>query len=188
MSKLLIILTLFFSLPAFSQKNPLLEACNNISEPSKRLECLEELFRRHTQPQSSNAKIRLKEKIIGFQSAIDSQISLQQFRSLRSELAQEIGIYRASQNPDPAVLEPISEALKAYTDAEVFWTTNIQRGTSDGYILLRDMTSFGMAGFIEKYNIPLVDLNWNKWVTRANGLNAILLYAKGRANVAIVSL
>ncbi len=188
MRKAISILAFLSSSFAAAEPTALLEACNNIPNSAKRLECFEELFKSRPQAQSSNSASKLREAIIGLDSAIASQLSLSQFKALRLELAKQLGIYKASTNANSHVVDLASEALNAYTDAETFWSANIREGGSRGLLSPEDMASLGMGSFIEKYKIPLTDLNWNKWVSRANGLNAILLYAKSKADLAASEL
>ncbi len=188
MPKVLLIAALLSTSLAFAQPTALLEACNNIPDSSKRLECFGELFRHQTQSASTSPASKLKETIVSFDSAIASQLSLSQYRALRLELAKGLGVYKASPNAELKVVELVSEALNSYTDAETFWSININEGGSQGLLSPEDMTSYGMGGFIEKYNIPLVDLNWNKWVSRRNGLSSIWSHAKSKSNLALPSL
>ena len=186
--KAIFILTLLSSSLAVAEPTALLEACNNIPTSAKRLECFEELFKSRPQAQSSSSASNLREAIIGLNGAIASQISLSQYKALRLELAKQLSIYRASTNANSHVVQLTSESLNAYTDAENFWSTNIREGGSRGLLSPEDMASLGMGGFIEKYKIPLTDLNWNKWVSRSNGLTSIWLYAKNKADLAVSDL
>ena len=186
--KAIFILTLLSSSLAVAEPTALLEACNNIPTSANRLECFEELFKSRPQAQSSSSASNLREAIIGLNGAIASQISLSQYKALRLELAKQLSIYKASTNANSHVVQLASESLNAYTDAETFWSANIREGGSRGLLSPEDMASLGMGGFIEKYKIPLTDLNWNKWVSRSNGLTSIWLYAKNKADLAVSDL
>jgi hypothetical protein len=99
-------------------------------------------------------------------------------------MAKTLGSYKASQNADPNITEFVTEALRSYTDAEKFLGLIIKEGGSQGLVSPEDMAAYGMGGFIKKYQIHLVDLNWNKWISRTNGLNSILSYAKNKTKLA----
>lgn len=172
---------------AKAQPSPLLEACNGIQNSSKRLECFKEIFRTQA-PAITSPSAKLKDVVVSMDSALASSLSLSQFKALRLELAKELGLYKASPNASHKVVELMTEALTAYTDAEKFWTINLREGGSRGLLSPTDMVDLGMGSYVEKYQIPLVELNWNKWVSRANGLSAIWSFAKSKTDQAIQNM
>ncbi|MDP2829544.1 MAG: hypothetical protein Q8O37_13160 [Sulfuricellaceae bacterium] len=169
------------------QSSPLLEACNNINDATKRLECLKEACQKYSSPRPNN-QYKLREAIVAIDSNIQASTSLAQFRNLRQEFVRELGMFKAGPDANKEIVELLSEALQAYTDAEKFWTVNIREGGSNGLLSPSDMDSYGMGGFVIKYGIPLTNLNWNKWIHRKEGLISIWRYAKERTDKALMSL
>lgn len=181
-----ILLAAIFSV-AKAQPSPLLEACNGIQESSKRLECFKEIFRNQA-PRTTSPSAKLKDVVVSLDGALASSLSLSQFKTLRLELAKELGLYKVSPNASLKVVELMNEALAAYTDAEKFWAISLREGGSRGLLSPVDMVDLGLGSYVEKYQIPLVELNWNKWVSRANGLSAIWSFAKSKTDQAIENL
>lgn len=184
MRKTIFILAFLSNTLAAAEPIALLEACNNIPNSAKRLECFKELFKSRPQGESSNSASKLREAIIGLDSAITSQISLSQFRTLRLELAKQLGIYRASTTANSDVVDLAAEALGGYTDAERFWSAAVGGGGSGKILLAPEMASLGMGKFVEKYKIPQDGI----FISRADGLNAIFSHAKRKGDLALSDL
>lgn len=169
---------------AHAQQSVLMDACNALKDPGMRLDC----FREATQCQSGIPEqkplSKLKEIVIGMQSAIEGGLTLGQYEALLLEFSRELGLYKSKQPPDE-VVALLDQAAEAYRDADTFWRSSISRGGS-GLLLQEDMADLSMGTFIAKYSIPLTKKNWNLWVSREDGVSAMWAYAKNLTDKAFV--
>jgi hypothetical protein len=143
-----------------AQSTVLLEACNAIQDSIKRLECLKEISKT-PQAQSSKSDTSIKrmiEAIGSINSAIDSQVSFNQFQQLRFELAKEVGVYRSSSAQNAKAAALLSEAVAVYTDAETLWGAGIRyrRTVFD----MREIDSIGIGDVVSRHNIPMVRIGY----------------------------
>jgi hypothetical protein len=115
------------------------------------------------------------------QSALEAGLSLSQFRALRLQFVQQVGVYKAEASNNDEVIKLLEQAAKAYTDAEQFWIVNLRYGSGErGMFDPDDMKDFGMGAFVEKYRIPIIPINRSMSITRRESLSAIWVYAKER--------
>jgi hypothetical protein len=164
----------------YAQTSVLLEACNNLQDSAKRLQCLKEATQAPAVKAPQPAE-RMRAAMLTLQNAVNSGVSLSQYRALRLEFVREVGAFKASAPEDVEAIGWLDESLTAYTDAERFWAANLQYGGSTHLLDPDDMAQLGMGEFVKKYSLPFTDLYWNKWLG-LDGLPAIWRFAKEMAD------
>lgn len=107
----------------------LLEACNAVQDPAKRLECLKQASGRFfpAAAASTNASDdALRRTFIGLQGSLDSGISLINYQTAVNDIAREMAIYERDAPASASIgLSKLKDALDTYTDAGRFWSEAI---------------------------------------------------------------
>jgi hypothetical protein len=144
-------LTCGLAIGCHAQSSVILEACNSIQDPPRRLECFREATKTAS-PATKTPETRLKESLIGIQGAVDSPISYRQYAEMVSDLGRELAIYNSSQ-PGGEQTQKFEAAVQAYKDASVFWAALIRNGTRTA-LFDSDLPIFGLVAIVDRYSIP----------------------------------
>lgn len=174
----------------------LLEGCNTLQDPARRLECLKEASRVGVAP-SQQGHTRLQDTITAMHGALDSGVSYQQYQELVLGFSKELGLFKAK-NPAPEVLVLLDEAHQAYRDAGEFWLASIRYAVRQrnplisGYVIPEgDLMLSGLAHLPSKYSMPLTRADvfgLSYGISRSAGLSAIWSRAKESVTMAFAVL
>ena len=113
---------------AYSQSSVLLEACNSIQVPEKRLLCLKELMKASggaTAPEDTSVSA-LKDAFASIEGAVSSGLNYSRYQDIALESAKSLSVFK-SKNKTASVqaLASLDLAVKAYQDGVVVWQANI---------------------------------------------------------------
>lgn len=134
----------------------LLEACNNIADSAKRLECFKAIPQA-TQTQAS-ALSEVKRAFNDLQSILNAGTSYNSYSSQLESVVKALGNFKSStEGEDGRVVALLQEAVEAYKDAQFFWQQDInwyaRSGNATAYPGGLPMEYTGTAYLALKYNL-----------------------------------
>jgi len=183
----ILFLLLSFSFSAFGQSAILLEACNNIQDSGKRLECLRELTKNSKNDSSQVDYRKLKQSFISLQAVVASGVNLENYNRAILEPSKELAIFK-SENPNAnaEAIEYLENVVVAYNDAATIWRSSIFDTEEVGFFLGKQLPyeKRGLTPIINKYNIPTQSATFARYVTRDTALPVIWAWARQYANSA----
>lgn len=136
----------------------LLEACNAVPEPAKRLECLKQATARST-PAIAASDESIRRSLIGLQGSLNTGISLVNYRAAVNDIARELAVFERDASPQAASgIAKLKEALDTYADAGRFWDAAIsfyaRSNNSISYFGGLPMQQVGLEWMVAKHGLP----------------------------------
>ena len=171
----------------------LLEACNNIKESAKRLECLKAIPKTAATPEAS-AKDEVRRTFTDLNSILNAGTSYNSYSSQLESVAKALGRYQASAQSevDRKSAALLAEALEAHKDAQLFWQRDIS-----WYARASNKTAYpgglpieytGTGYLVPKYNLATYKSDFwgfSQGLPRAQTLRSIWQYADSKASVVL---
>lgn len=153
---------IYFS--AYAQSTSvLIEACNSIQEPAKRLECLKAAIDASVGKKSNSAAAidPLKRAFSDMQASLEVGISYNNYQVAVLDLAKSLAAYKIDAGEEGSVNLPLFDAaLEAYRDAGIFWERSIsfyaRRGNDLAYGGGLPVSLSGLDWIVGKYGLPTV--------------------------------
>lgn len=175
------------ALSVHAENDALLEACNAVPDPARRLEC----FRQAT-GKAAAAKVEshtaLRDSLIALDGQIEQGISLNNYSQALLPPAKEFALFeRGNPNAKPEAISALRSALAAYNDASRFWRASIETGVKNRGIFTTstmsedDMRARGVADLVGKYGfqgVPTGPFGLARGVTQSNGLTTMWEFAR----------
>lgn len=138
----------------------LLEACNAMQDPAKRLECLKAAVGSSAKmPAPSTALENVRRAFGDMNSSLDVGVSYRDYQSAMLDLAKAVGAYkREAANTDQERVRLFDEALAIYADAGTFWERSITfYAQHDNNLSYGGGVPVGLNGLewlVAKYQLP----------------------------------
>jgi len=143
---------------AIAQGSLLLEACNALNDSAKRLQCLQELMRGRVETPPSDATrglTELRRAFTSVQGAVDTGISLAQYRTISLDPAKALATFR-SENPAAQAggVEYLLKAATAYRDAQEVWQAAIFKSQDAGIFgRILNWRNTGLEDIVNRYSL-----------------------------------
>ncbi|MFN9473554.1 hypothetical protein [Acidovorax sp.] len=192
------------ALPLYVAAQPalvLLEACNAISDPAKRMECLKAAMGAAgtSAPQAERRQVAvdaLKKAFGNMQAGLDIGTSYNNYQVAMLDLAKAVAAFRqdAGEFAAPAMAS-LNASLEAYRDAAVFWEHSIdfyaRRDNSLAYAGGLPVGLTNMEWLVRKYGLPTVRadlLGFHSGLNVTNTRTTLWAYAGSKYNEAFQAL
>lgn len=159
------IVALLVSGSAVANNDALLEACNAMQDPTRRLECFKQATAKATTPAPAAVvhHAALRDALIALDGQLNQGISLNNYNQAILVPAREMALFESKVNPaeHSEAIGALRAAMQAYSDAGRFWNASISAGarnrgpfTSSSVITYDDMTLYGVGDLVGKYSMP----------------------------------
>ena len=149
---------------ANAQSQVLLEACNAIDNRSKRMECLSDLVRLHTEKTSTGNLNDIKSTAVGRAKAafaaiteiVRTGVSYNNYSVAILNPAKELGILRQEvPSLDEIALDKLDQSVRAYNDAATVWRASIFQSKDTGIfkvkVLIPELA--GLTQIVNRYRL-----------------------------------
>lgn len=171
----------------------LLEACNNIAESSKRLECFKAIQPAERSP-ASGAKAEVVRAFTDLKSILNAGTSYNSYSTQLEATVKALGNYQASaqSDDDKRIAAQLQESIDAHKDAQLFWQRDIswyaRSSNSTAYPGGLPIEYTGTAYLVPKYGLRTQKSDFwgiSTGLPRAQTLRTIWKFADDKANAAL---
>ncbi|MEJ5149804.1 hypothetical protein [Comamonas sp. MYb396] len=171
----------------------LLEACNNIAESAKRLECFKAIQPSERSP-ASGAKAEVVRAFTDLKSILNAGTSYNSYSTQLESTVKALGNYKASaqSDDDKRIAAQLQESIDAHKDAQLFWQRDIswyaRSSNSTAYPGGLPIEYTGTAYLVPKYGLRTQKSDFwgiSTGLPRAQTLRAIWKFADDKANAAL---
>lgn len=176
----------------------LLEACNSMPDPAKRLGCLKAVIASSGQAASGVSApapylADLEKAFVSLYAAVETGTSYNSYQLALAEVNRFLALYEREALPQKrASIQKMRDALEAYADAGTFWSESIRFYSRSGNDLAfaggLPVVSLGLAWMVNKYGLPTGKadlLGFNVGVPRGAGLSKMWSIGRARGEEAL---
>lgn len=138
----------------------LIEACNAISEPEKRLECLKAAMGAGSAAAQAQPLAVVSRAFSGMESSLNAGISYNNYQIAVLDLAKAVSAFKQDAKDLDAAGKLFDAAVEAYSDAGTFWARSIEfyarRDNSIAYGGGLPVSLNGLDWLVDKYSLTTV--------------------------------